>query len=145
MSLSATTRIIVGQRSLSRIVSLRQFHSSPCRRDLYPKATQETFLKTTAAKDRIVLVDFYADWCGPCRVLSPILERLVEDPDTKSGSGLPLDLVTINTEDTEGAQLGQKYKVRALPTVVAFRDGKPIDQFVGALAEPHVVNFLKGV
>jgi thioredoxin 1 len=63
----------------------------------------------------------------------------------KAGSGLPVDLVTIDTEDIEGAQLGQKYKVRALPTVIAFQDGKPIDQFIGALNEQGVRQFLNKV
>ncbi|KAL6301797.1 hypothetical protein BKA93DRAFT_738028 [Sparassis latifolia] len=73
-------------------------------------------------------------------MLSPILEKLTTDPSIKSGSGLPLDLVTVDT-DTETA-LALKYKIRSLPTVIAFKDGQPISQFMGAVPEAHVRNFL---
>ncbi|KAI0253549.1 thioredoxin-like protein [Lactifluus subvellereus] len=98
--------------------------------------SNKTFGRVTSAtrtNERVVLVDFYADWCGPCKVLSPILEKLAEDADVKTGSGRPIDLVTVDTD--EHSALAQKYQVRALPTVVAFRDGQPINQFVGALPE----------
>ncbi|KAJ7219558.1 thioredoxin-like protein, partial [Mycena pura] len=84
--------------------------------------------------DRLVLVDFYADWCGPCHTLSPILRKLTAE--RTAGSGSQLDLVTLDR------QLTQPLQVRALPTVVAFRGGKPLDQFVGALNETGVAKFL---
>lgn len=99
-------------------------------------------------------------WCGPCHTLSPVLERLTSNSDTQTQSGLPLDLVKVNTEDDDGLSLGQKFKVsagfmtrnftptycpqvRALPTVIAFRDGEPVDQFVGALSESAVRDFVR--
>ncbi|TFK42338.1 thioredoxin-like protein [Crucibulum laeve] len=120
----------------------RHFHRTPPRLALYPKADEKTFNKVVEVKDRVILVDFYADWCGPCHQLSPILEKLTKEPNT-SGSGLPLDLVKIDT-DAE-FELGQKYKVRALPTVIAFKDGKPVSQFVGALRENDVKGFLEAL
>jgi len=84
-------------------------------------------------------------WCGPCHTLSPILERLTSNSDTQTRSGLPLDLVKVNTEDDDGLSLGQKFKIRAFPTVIAFRDGEPVDQFVGALNEPAVRDFLRKI
>ncbi|KIK59561.1 hypothetical protein GYMLUDRAFT_169617, partial [Collybiopsis luxurians FD-317 M1] len=85
--------------------------------------------------------------------LSPILERISKDPDVKSGTGLPVDVMTVNTESEDGMELSQKYKVcflqagpiRALPTVIAFREGKDVMQFVGALPEHEVKNFLNRV
>jgi len=91
------------------------------------------------------LVDFYADWCGPCKLLSPILEKITTDPEIKSGTGLPLDLVTVDTDDPDGFELGQKFKVRVLPTVFAFRNGELVDNFVGALNERDVRKFLERV
>jgi len=89
------------------------------------------------------LVDFYADWCSPCKLLSPVLEKLTSDPEVKSGSGRPLDLVTVDTDAQ--FDLGQKFQVRSLPTVIAFKDGKPVDKFVGALNEVGVRDFLARV
>ncbi|KAH8998301.1 thioredoxin-like protein, partial [Lactarius hatsudake] len=106
----------------------------------------QTFSRVTSAtktNERVVLVDFYADWCGPCKALSPVLEKLAGDVETKTGSGRPIDLVTVDT-DVHGS-LAQKYQVRALPTVVAFRDGEPVKQFVGALPEGGVRKFLEEV
>ncbi|KAF8965319.1 thioredoxin-like protein [Flammula alnicola] len=122
----------------------RAFHASPSRAVLYPKADQKTFTEAISAKDRITVVDFYADWCGPCHQLSPVIEKLTSDPN-KSGSGLPFDLVKVDTDSDDGQALGATYKVRALPTVVAFRDGAPISQFVGALPEVGVQKFLSGL
>lgn len=90
-----------------------------------------------------MLVDFYAEWCGPCKVLSPVLEKVAGDIETKTGSGRPIDLVTVDT-DVHGA-LAQKHQVRALPTVVAFRDGEPVKLFVGAMPEPAVRRFLEEI
>jgi len=94
-------------------------------------------------KDKIVVADFHADWCGPCRVLGPILERVTRDGVLKSGSGKLFDLVTIDTD--KESELAAKYKVRALPTVIAFKGGEPVAQFVGAIPEPDVTKFLKSV
>jgi len=119
----------------------RAFHSSAPRAVLYPNANLETFSKAIAATDRITVVDFYADWCGPCHQLSPVIEKLTNEPN-KSGSSLPFDLVKIDTDTEVGQTLGGQYKVRALPTVIAFRNGTIISQFVGALGEADVNRFL---
>ncbi|KAF8643756.1 hypothetical protein AX16_008775 [Volvariella volvacea WC 439] len=127
----------------SRILpSLRAFHSTPLLLHQYFDADKKTFQAAIQAKDRITLVDFYADWCGPCRQLSPILTKLTGEEAIKTSSGLPVDLVTVNTEDADGLELGQQYQVRALPTVIAFRDGKKVGEFIGALSEPRTRAFI---
>jgi putative thioredoxin len=85
--------------------------------------------------DRPVLVDFWADWCAPCRSLMPILARLA---DEFRGRFL---LAKVNTEEEQAlaAQLG----IRNLPTVQLFVDGRPVDQFMGALPESQVRAFLE--
>ncbi|KAH9980877.1 thioredoxin-like protein [Lactifluus volemus] len=137
---------ILPLRFIQTSFSARLFSTSKARLEQFHNADQVTFGRVTSAtrtNERVVLVDFYADWCGPCRMLSPILEKLAADVDTKTGSGRPIDLITIDT-DQHGA-LAQKYQVRALPTVVAFRDGEAVNRIVGALPEGGVRNFLNDV
>ncbi|KAK0196851.1 thioredoxin-like protein [Armillaria mellea] len=132
-------------RSLASRLSRRCFSSTPHRLDHYLDADFHTFKKVTTAEGRIVLVDFYADWCQPCKVLSPILEHLTDDPATETASCQPLDLVTINSDSEEGRELCQRFKVRALPTVVAFQGGKAVKTFTGALREHQVRQFLREI
>ncbi|PPR00008.1 hypothetical protein CVT26_009289 [Gymnopilus dilepis] len=136
------TRSIRPSRLLSS-PGTRSFRSSAPRAVVYANADQQTFEKVVSAKDRVTLVDFYADWCGPCHTLSPIIEKLTKEPNTSGSSNRPLDLVKIDTDSDDGQALGAKYKIRALPTVIAFRDGEPVAQFVGALKEEGVENFIK--
>jgi len=124
--------------------SARAFHTSQQLRKQYLDANQQIFDKIVLnehASNKVVLVDFYADWCGPCRMISPILEKLIGDGNTKTGSGRSLDLVTIDTD--KEIELAQKYQVRSLPTVMAFKDGKPVNHFIGALKEGDIKKFLQ--
>ncbi|KAF8559664.1 thioredoxin-like protein [Imleria badia] len=120
------------------------FHSSQWCRKQYLDASQKTFNEVALneqASDKVVLVDFYADWCGPCKMISPILKKLTEDANIKTGSGRFLDLVTVDTD--KEFELAQKYQIRSLPTVMAFKDAKPINHFIGALSEGDIKRFLQ--
>ncbi|KAF8831088.1 hypothetical protein HHX47_DHR1000362 [Lentinula edodes] len=125
--------------------SIRTFSRSAPRLEHYADADFGTFKKVTSgpqSEGRLVLVDFYADWCQPCHMLSPILKSISSNPDARSGTGLPVDVMTIDTESEDGQELGRKFKITALPTVIAFREGQNVLQFVGALPESHVYEFL---
>jgi putative thioredoxin len=81
-----------------------------------------------------VLVDFWAPWCGPCKTLGPLLEKLEQDYAGK------WRLVQVNVD--ENPQLAAHFQVRSIPHVVAFADGQPVDQFIGVLPESQLRAFL---
>jgi putative thioredoxin len=81
-----------------------------------------------------VVVDFWAPWCGPCRMLAPMLERLVAE---RKGAVL---LAKVNTDVEE--RLAMLYQIDSLPTVIAFRDGKPFLDFMGVQSEAQIRAFL---
>ncbi|GAA5908693.1 thioredoxin family protein [Sporobolomyces salmoneus] len=113
----------------------RSFSTSTRTLQILP-GTPEAFRKHAIDGSKPVIVDFYADWCGPCRMLTPVLERVVNE---ESG----FDLIKIDT-DAEG-ELAAKYKVSALPTVLAIKNGQVLGQFKGAVPEGHVLKFLKDI
>ncbi|PIE22276.1 MAG: hypothetical protein CSA62_13295 [Planctomycetota bacterium] len=86
-----------------------------------------------ASRDGLVLVDFWASWCAPCRTLAPILERLAEE-----GHGT-LRVAKVDTE--KEPRLAQAFRVQSVPFVVAIKDGKPVDAFAGALPEDQLRAF----
>ncbi len=88
-----------------------------------------------ASRDMPVIVDFWAPWCGPCKQLTPVLEKVV-----KSFGG-KVRLVKINID--EHPAIAGQLRVQSIPTVYAFRDGRPIDGFQGALPEGQVRQFIE--
>ena len=91
-----------------------------------------------ASLTRPVLLDIWAPWCGPCKALGPVLEKLETDYEGRFG------LAKLNSDDQPeiAAQLSQMFGVRSIPFCVLFKDGQPVDGFVGALPEGQVRAFL---
>jgi putative thioredoxin len=100
------------------------------------EATDQNFEQTVVeeSKRRPVVVDLWAAWCGPCRTLGPILEKVAGE---RAGAFRLAKLDVDANPYTAGA-----FGVQSIPTVVAFRDGRPIDGFVGAIPEPMVNEFV---
>jgi putative thioredoxin len=82
-----------------------------------------------------VLVDFYASWCFPCKILSPTLEKIVRDYNGK------FILAKVNVDEAQIT--AGEFGIMSVPTVVLFKNGKPVDYFVGALPETQIKDWLK--
>lgn len=87
--------------------------------------TSDNFKNVIAAASTPVLVDFWAPWCGPCKAIAPILEELAEEFAGK----LRIAKVNIDENDTVAAEYG----IRAIPTMLLFKGGQVVDQFVGMM------------
>ena len=88
-----------------------------------------------ASRDQPVIVDFWAPWCGPCKQLGPLLERVVKN------AGGKVRLVKINID--ENPELAQQLRIQSIPTVYGFRGGQPVDGFAGALPESQIKAFVE--
>ncbi len=81
-----------------------------------------------------VVVDFWAAWCGPCRMVSPVIERLAEKYDGK------IKVVKVNVDDNQ--ELAMKFNIMSIPTIMLFRGGKLLDQAIGAAPTEFYEKFL---
>ncbi len=85
-------------------------------------------------KEGLVLVDFYADWCGPCKMITPILKDVQEEMQDK------VKIVKVDV-DADG-ELAQRFDVMSIPTLILFKDGKPVNR-TGFLPKPAMIKFIE--
>ena len=83
-----------------------------------------------------VLVDFFATWCGPCRMLAPILEEV----DERKEAG---DLLIVKVDVDEAGEIAAKFGIQSIPTLILFENGKAVKNALGYMPKPQLLNFLK--
>ena len=90
--------------------------------------TEATFEQEVLQNERAVLVDFWAEWCGPCRAVSPILDQIATEHSDK------LDIVKLNVDENPG--LAMKYQITAIPAMKVFQGGQVVHTVIGAKPKP---------
>lgn len=93
-------------------------------------ATTSTWDKEVLQFDGLVMIDFWAAWCGPCRIIAPTVEELAKEYSGK------LKVAKLNTD--ENPDIASRYKVMGIPTIMFFKKGEKLDQVVGAVPKPQL-------
>ena len=97
------------------------------------KTSDSTFQDDISSQSNLVLVDFWAEWCGPCKQISPILEEIANEKDN-------LNILKLNIDENPATP--QKYNVRGIPTLMLFKDGKLIDTKIGSLPKSTLSDWI---
>ena len=97
------------------------------------KTSDSTFQDDISSQSKLVLVDFWAEWCGPCKQISPILEEISNEKEN-------LNILKLNID--ENPVTPQKYNVRGIPTLMLFKDGKLIDTKIGSLPKSSLEDWI---
>ena len=98
--------------------------------------TSESFDRTVMQSEKTVLIDFWAGWCGPCRMLAPIIDEIAEEyADTVTVGKINVD---------EQPQLAAAFGVESIPTLIAFKNGVPLGALVGLQTKESVIDLITG-
>lgn len=97
------------------------------------KITNENFNEEVLNSNKITIVDFYADWCGPCKMMSPIIDKIAEENEIIKVGKLNVD---------EAGDIAMKYNVMSIPTIIIFKNGREFKRFVGVTSKNEILNAL---
>ncbi|MBO6232628.1 MAG: thioredoxin [Clostridia bacterium] len=99
------------------------------------KISEENFEEEVMKSEKPVILDFYADWCGPCKMMSPIIDGIAEE------LGEEVKVGKVNTD--ENLDLAQKFNIMSIPTIMIFKGGNVVKTFVGVTDKTELINALK--
>ncbi len=97
--------------------------------------TDGTFEEEVLKNDVPVLADFWAEWCGPCRTIAPILEEIAEEYEGR------LKIAKINVDENPEAPV--RFGIQGIPTLILFKDGKPVERLVGAMPKDRLLSHIR--
>ena len=97
--------------------------------------TEENFENEVLKSEGVVLIDFYADWCGPCKMMSPVINEIAKELQGNVKVG------KINVDNNQ--ELAIKYDVMSIPTIIIFKNGMPVKSFIGVTNKQEIVDALK--
>ncbi|MCH5274992.1 MAG: thioredoxin [Lachnospiraceae bacterium] len=101
------------------------------------KFTKQNFAEEVLSSKQPVLIDFYADWCGPCKMMAPVVEKLAEEYEGRIKIG------KVNVD--EEMELAQKYRVVSIPTFLMFKDGEVENTYIGAMSAAELTEKIEQI
>jgi len=119
--------------------SYKKANCGNCKKSLLDTKPQNVtniaFSRHTQSNDIPVIVDFWAEWCGPCRMMAPAFEKVA--------ASLPLKARFLKVNTEESGDIAQQYRIQSIPTLIAFKGGKEVDRVSGALPEEQLLKWVQ--
>ena len=98
------------------------------------RVTSENFEEEVLKSEKTVLIDFYADWCGPCKMLAPIIEDIAKENEE-------IKVVKVNVDDAQ--DLAVEYQIMSIPTIVIIKEGQETNRNIGIASKTDIMNMVK--